>query len=431
MKMMVDAEVKKLHLGCGEIILPDFINCDLFNPKADLKCDVAKLPFEDNSIDEIYASHIIEHFHYFETFDVLKEWCRVLKPGGKLKIETPDFLASCKKFIERDDIGRINLYAHFFAKPWVPGEIHKFLFTENQLKWHLSQCGFDNIVKVPATRYQGCEDQNLGMEACKKFPLEDKGALSLTQILSFEIGKDCNLSKLHDKCPNSRMTRTEHSLTDEIIVNAAVDAYNNLGFAGYISWSFYNEPMLHHERIFSLMERIRNKVPRSRFLLWTNGTILVEDSRMKLFERVYVTNYNSVAMEKLQQCFGVNVISIASLRDEKGVPILDDRLNHYGKSERNSCTLPFDNLVISYTGEAYFCCVDWQNEIKIGNIFESTLAEIDKNRLEILKKISIKDMTKDAPSACIGCAYKWVTCGFDDGIRERALAQVAKWEEER
>jgi radical SAM protein with 4Fe4S-binding SPASM domain len=430
--MMVDAEVKKLHLGCGDIILPDFINCDLFNPKADLKCDVAKLPFEDNSIDEIYASHIIEHFHFYEAMDVLKEWCRVLKPGGKVMIETPDMYASCMKFISADARGRSNLYGHFFAQPWLPGQIHKFLFTEEQLAYHFSVCGYEKMQRVPAKRYIGCEDQNLGMIAFKKcVPEEKSGALHNTQILSFEIGKDCNMSKIHDKCPNSKMIRTEQSLTDEIIVNAVVDAYENLGFEGYISWSFYNEPMLHYERMFNLMERIRSKVLKSRFLLWTNGTVLVEDSRMKLFERIYVTNYNSVPMEKLRTYFGANVISIASRRDEKGIPTLDDRLNHYGEANKNGCTLPFDNLVISYTGEAYICCTDWQNEVKLGNIFESTLGEIDKKRVEILKKISGKKMSDDAPAACLGCAFKWTTCGFDDRIRERALAQVAKWEGER
>lgn len=78
----------KLNLGCGNIILPGFTNCDLYDEKADIKCDVKDLPFEDNSVDEIVASHIIEHFDFREAQDVLKEWQRVLKRGGKLWIQS-------------------------------------------------------------------------------------------------------------------------------------------------------------------------------------------------------------------------------------------------------------------------------------------------------------------------------------------------------
>lgn len=160
-------ELKKLHLGCGEIILKDYINVDLYNDKADVKCDVKKLLFGNDSIDEIYACHLIEHFDFHEAFDVLREWKRVLKVGGKLVIETPDLLESCRKFVELGDEDRVMMYSHFFAKPWVPGEIHKFLYTPKQLSWTLMQVGFKNIERLPATRYIGREDICLKMTGIK------------------------------------------------------------------------------------------------------------------------------------------------------------------------------------------------------------------------------------------------------------------------
>ena len=54
--------MKKLHVGCGEIYLEDWINIDIESPKADLIHDLRKpLPFEDDSIDFIYNEHFIEH----------------------------------------------------------------------------------------------------------------------------------------------------------------------------------------------------------------------------------------------------------------------------------------------------------------------------------------------------------------------------------
>ena len=157
----------KLNLGCGGMILPDYTNCDKYDERADLKCDVVDLPFDDNSVDHIYASHIIEHFDFYQAFDVLKEWRRVLKEGGSLAVETPDLLGTCKAFIKGEESRRVELYGHFFATPWIDGQVHKFLYTETQIKWTLEKTGFKDIKKVPALRYIGCEDINLKMECLK------------------------------------------------------------------------------------------------------------------------------------------------------------------------------------------------------------------------------------------------------------------------
>jgi len=157
----------KLNLGCGNMLLDGFVNCDKYDTKADVICDVKALPFPDASVEEIYASHILEHFDFKEAFGVLLEWKRVLEDGGRLTVETPDLFGTCKAFVDGPEEIRIKLYGHLFATPWVDGQIHKFLYTETQLGWTLSQLGFKDIKRVPALRYSDCIDQNLGMECIK------------------------------------------------------------------------------------------------------------------------------------------------------------------------------------------------------------------------------------------------------------------------
>lgn len=147
----------KLHLACGHDYQPDYINIDLY-PLPDAKVDaifnIKELPYDDNSVDEIRALHIIEHFDFFEGQEVLKEWYRVLKPGGRLLMETPDFLATCDAFVKGSEEFRILLYGHFFAHPWIPGQTHKFLFTESQLTSQLSWTGFKNTKRLaPISNY--------------------------------------------------------------------------------------------------------------------------------------------------------------------------------------------------------------------------------------------------------------------------------------
>lgn len=139
----------RLNLGCGDERIPGFLNCDLYEEKADMRFDAKALPFPDNTVDEIRAYHLIEHFTFQTAFVVLKEWLRALKPGGILVMETPDFLNTCKKFVEVDEQTRIILYGHFFAWPDLsPGQVHYFLYTETQMRWTLDQCGFVNVQRL-------------------------------------------------------------------------------------------------------------------------------------------------------------------------------------------------------------------------------------------------------------------------------------------
>ena len=80
----------KLNLGCGEHIIPNCINVDV-TPYSGVNevVDLSIFPWlwKDNSIDGIYANHIIEHFPDPKPF--ILECHRILKKGGFLRIKVP------------------------------------------------------------------------------------------------------------------------------------------------------------------------------------------------------------------------------------------------------------------------------------------------------------------------------------------------------
>ena len=85
----------KLHLGCGwRDFGKDWLHIDGGDyPHLDpLHQDLTNLhSIKDNSVDLIYASHVLEYFDRTEVIAVLKEWHRVLKPGATLRLAVPDF----------------------------------------------------------------------------------------------------------------------------------------------------------------------------------------------------------------------------------------------------------------------------------------------------------------------------------------------------
>ena len=89
---MKQKNLKYLHIGCGDNVLPKpFINIDSRKKRGVLNLKAYPLKFKDNSFDLVYASHILEHFNKVKVLKVLKEWVRVLKPGGILRISVPSF----------------------------------------------------------------------------------------------------------------------------------------------------------------------------------------------------------------------------------------------------------------------------------------------------------------------------------------------------
>ena len=99
----------KLNLGCGDKILPGYVNVDVAETRAgkrpDVLCDLHALtPFEDNSVDEILSVHVVEHFWRWEVVGVLKEWVRVLKAGGLMVLECPNLKSACETFLANPDL---------------------------------------------------------------------------------------------------------------------------------------------------------------------------------------------------------------------------------------------------------------------------------------------------------------------------------------
>ena len=92
-KIKQNSKEIQINLGCGEKIIPGFINVDVnYYKHIDFVSDVKDLHFfNDNYADLLYSSHTLEYFDRLQVNEALTEWNRVLKRGGILRISVPDF----------------------------------------------------------------------------------------------------------------------------------------------------------------------------------------------------------------------------------------------------------------------------------------------------------------------------------------------------
>jgi len=138
----------KLNLGCCNSRIEGYKGVDINKyPNVDIISPVDKLSFAvDNSIEEIYASNILEHFSHLRTQEVLNEWNRVLKPRGKIFISVPD-IEGIVDFISKYG------YSRWIEEILYGGHTDKFNrhyagFTLDKIIRQLENAGFKDVVRV-------------------------------------------------------------------------------------------------------------------------------------------------------------------------------------------------------------------------------------------------------------------------------------------
>ena len=148
----------RLHIGCGTKPLPGWVNIDQVAraPGVATGIDLTALPYSANSVDEVLAEHVFEHFGFAEEVKVWHEMARVLRRGGRLVIEVPDFEWVCATFLAAEDdwrefyiVGHADHYGGcgrsldqrwgilqtmFFGNQNGAGQYHRSAYTRGKLR---------------------------------------------------------------------------------------------------------------------------------------------------------------------------------------------------------------------------------------------------------------------------------------------------------
>lgn len=140
---------RRLNLGCGFDRRDGYVNVDFQDfHEPDLVADVRHLDeLPDDHFQEVLAVDVLEHLERGDTMPTLREWCRVLAPGGVLRLQMPDVTALGRIFRERDSVEAHELFLHhLYGTQAYTGDYHQAGFTDVSLVAQLTEAGFDAIV---------------------------------------------------------------------------------------------------------------------------------------------------------------------------------------------------------------------------------------------------------------------------------------------
>ncbi len=127
----------RLNVGSGDTLLPGYIPID-----RKLGREAYPLDVPDNSVDEIRASHVLEHFSHREMYYVLAHWVQKLKVGGVLKIAVPDF----RKIAEQYMAGESNMACQYVMGGQIDDDDqHRCIFDESSLRMAMERAGLEDI----------------------------------------------------------------------------------------------------------------------------------------------------------------------------------------------------------------------------------------------------------------------------------------------
>ena len=155
--------VHGLHLGSGNLRVDQFWNIDV-DPLAscDVIASVERIKLVSESVDLIYASHVLEHIPRCDAKAALCEWYRVLSPGGKLYLCVPDIEALFKIYLQflplydtEDGQFRVDLACGVtFGGQTNKYDFHYSGYSMTTLKALLLSVGFSHVQRFDPRRLE-------------------------------------------------------------------------------------------------------------------------------------------------------------------------------------------------------------------------------------------------------------------------------------
>ena len=157
--------VRKLQLGCGKVLLEGWLNTDLqpARPGVVYLDGTEPFPIASDSFDHIYSEHVIQHLPFRAGQILLRECFRILKPGGVMRLSTPNLRQLVSLLTESDGAAQQD-YTRRASDKYIPENTaylpafvvnnffwdftHQFVYDPESMRHALERAGFTAITAV-------------------------------------------------------------------------------------------------------------------------------------------------------------------------------------------------------------------------------------------------------------------------------------------
>ena len=131
----------------------NWVNVDIIKvPGVNVMASGCQLPFKNDSFEEVHCFHVLEHVTRDKYKPMLSEMHRVLKPGGVLYVETPDFqgtVANLTRAFATGDTRAIHVWTtSVYGKNERKGMQHHWGFHEGLMLGEFKNLGFKTAVRI-------------------------------------------------------------------------------------------------------------------------------------------------------------------------------------------------------------------------------------------------------------------------------------------
>ncbi len=152
----------RVEIGGGEFPSPGYVHLDASAMSSHLEylARADDLPFAPGAVEELLAIHVLEHVHPADTDRTLREWLRVLAPGGMAQIHVPNAATVLPAFLNAPLEKKLRIVEAIFGVTDPPGttpdrlmvlELHKVIFDFELLEHALLEAGFVRVEDVSLT----------------------------------------------------------------------------------------------------------------------------------------------------------------------------------------------------------------------------------------------------------------------------------------
>ena len=224
------------------------------------------------------------------------------------------------------------------------------------------------------------------------------------EVVELEVNSMCNRSC--DYCPVSVLPDVPpvpKMMPDEVL-ERALEELVHIGFAGRVSYHFYNEPLARKD-LERIVRRVRTALPDAFQLLYTNGDLLTDERQAALIDagldHTLVTRHEAGPYpERPDQT--VQWAHELVLSNRAGI-VVD--VAHLERSCEQPCFAPTDMCIIGSNGDVLMCCDDANRTQVFGNLLRESLEEIwFSERFVRVRNLLQEGRRAEASGACARCS---------------------------